>query len=206
MQKLIKGLHKFQTEVFSSQKDFFQNLVKGQHPEILFITCSDSRINPNLVTSADPGELFIARNAGNIVPLYGVGGSEAATIEFAIGVLEVNHIIVCGHTHCGAIEAAIDAEKTVQLPSLQAWIATHIRPTLQFVEQNYPSASPQAFGNILLQEHVLQQIENLKSHPVISKGLLDHTVTLHAWIYDLQHGGILSFNARDGQFERIKHL
>lgn len=206
MQKLITGLHKFQTEVFSIQKDFFQNLVKGQHPEILFITCSDSRINPNLVTSAEPGELFIARNAGNIVPLYGVGGSEAATIEFAVNVLKVNHIILCGHTHCGALEAALNIQKIAHLPSLQTWISEHIEPTLQLVQKNYASESPEELMNILLQEHVLRQLENIKSHPVVAKGLLDQTITLHAWIYDLQHGDILSFNPQDGQFERIKHL
>lgn len=74
MKKLIKGLHKFQTEVFSIQKNFFQDLTKGQNPDILFITCSDSRINPNLVTSADPGDLFILRNAGNIIPVYACNG------------------------------------------------------------------------------------------------------------------------------------
>ena len=104
MQKLLEGLHHFQQNIFSSQRELFERLAKGQSPETLFITCSDSRINPNLLTQTQPGELFILRNAGNIIPPYGAAnGGEGATIEYAVAVLGVKDIIVCGHAHCGAM-------------------------------------------------------------------------------------------------------
>ena len=109
MQKLIHGLHHFQTALFGSQRELFERLAEGQSPEVLFITCSDSRINPNLLTQTEPGELFILRNAGNIVPPYGaVQGGEAATIEFAVAGLGVKDIIVCGHSHCGAMKGLLE--------------------------------------------------------------------------------------------------
>ncbi len=206
MEKLIKGLHKFQTEVFPIQKDFFQDLTKGQNPEILFVTCSDSRINPHLVTSADPGDLFVLRNAGSIIPLYNTSVGEAATIEFAVCELKVKDIIICGHTHCGAIKAVSDIANLQEQPNLQAWITDNILPTLNLVEKNYPNLDQHSMADILLQEHVLQQTENLKTHPVVAQAIAKEELALHAWIYAFESGDIYSFNLQEGQFELIKHL
>lgn len=206
MKKLIKGLHKFQKEVFPIQKNFFQNLVKGQSPEILFITCSDSRINPNLVTSADPGDLFILRNAGNIIPPYSiVATGEAATIEFAVGQLKVKDIIICGHSYCGAIAAAFHLNKISKQPILKSWIENNILSTLELVKNNYQNLDKKSLLNILLQEHVLQQIENLKTYPIINEALSQNKLSLHAWIYKFEDGDIYSYNSQEGQFENIKH-
>lgn len=206
MKKLIKGLHKFQTEVFPIQKDFFQNLAKGQNPEILFITCSDSRINPNLVTSAEPGDLFILRNAGNIIPLYTIQSSEAATIEFAVKQLKVKHIIICGHSYCGAVEAVRNLDALRDMPALYSWISTNISPTLAFVQNNYQPADDATLANVLLQEHVLKQIENLKTHPAVAQAISQNELSVHAWIYKFEQGDIFSYNIQEGQFERIKHF
>lgn len=206
LEKLIKGLHKFQTEVFPIQKDFFEELTKGQNPEILFISCSDSRINPHLVTSAAPGDLFILRNAGNIIPVYSTQSGEAATIEFAVCELKVKHIIVCGHSHCGAIDAVFDLDKLDNQPSLTSWISTHITPTLNLVRKNYPNREADSLKSVLLQEHVLQQIENLKTHPAVMHATAQHDLALHAWIYEFERGDISAYNLHDEQFERIKHF
>src|SRR6187200_2207989 len=105
MQKLINGLHQFQNNIFTTQRELFERLAGGQTPMALFITCSDSRINPNLLTQTEPGEHFLIRNAGNIVPAYGAahGGGEGATVEYAVSVLKMPNIIVCGHYGCGAM-------------------------------------------------------------------------------------------------------
>lgn len=206
LEKLIKGLHKFQTEVFPIQKDFFQELMKGQNPDILFISCSDSRINPHLVTSAEPGDLFILRNAGNIIPVYSTQSGEAATIEFAVSELKVKHIIICGHSHCGAINGVFNLDSLNKLPSLASWVKTHIWPTLNLVRSNYPGIKEDALKSILLQEHVLQQIENLKTHPTVMDAIAHHDLTLHAWVYEFEHGDIFAYNEQDGQFEQIKHF
>jgi carbonic anhydrase len=206
MKKLIKGLHKFQTEVFPIQKDFFQELTKGQNPDILFVSCSDSRINPHLVTSADPGDLFLLRNAGNIIPVYGSSIGEAATIEFAVRELKVKDIIICGHSHCGAIKATFNIKALKDQPNLKKWLKKNILPTLTLVQQNYPDLDGDALTSVLLQEHVLQQIENLKTHPVVAQAILNQEITLHAWVYTFESGDIFSFNVQEGQFEIIKHF
>lgn len=119
MQKLIQGLHHFQTNVFSSQRELFERLARGQSPDALFITCSDSRINPNLITHTEPGELFILRNAGNIIPPYGAAnGGEGATVEYAVAALGVRDIIVCGHSHCGAMNGLLNLDSLGELPTL----------------------------------------------------------------------------------------
>ena len=124
MQKLIQGLHHFQTTLFGSQRELFEHLAKGQSPEVLFITCSDSRIAPNLLTQSEPGELFVLRNAGNIVPPYGaVQGGEAATIEFAVAGLGVKDIIVCGHSHCGAMKGLLEPPPCRDFPALTQWLS-----------------------------------------------------------------------------------
>jgi carbonic anhydrase len=105
VQKLIQGTHQFQSEDFLPLQGLFEHLAKGQNPETLFITCSDSRIDPNMLTRSKPGDLFIIRNAGNIIPPHGAGnGGQAATVEFAVAALGVKDIIICGHSHCGAIK------------------------------------------------------------------------------------------------------
>lgn len=204
MKKLMKGLHKFQTEVFPIHKDFFQDLAKGQAPEILFISCSDSRVNPNLVTSADPGDLFIMRNTGGIVPIYGSGESEAATIEFAVSELGVKDIIICGHSHCGAIEAALNEDRCISMPNLHAWVAQHIKPTLHFIQENYPNLDKDALRDILTQENVLQQVEHLKTHPVVAAKIAQNDLNLHAWVYRLDTGEICAFDLDEEQFKVIK--
>ena len=123
MQKLIQGIHRFQSENFRPLKGLFENLAKGQNPETLFITCSDSRIDPNLLTRSQPGDLFILRNAGNIVPPHGAtNGGEAATIELAVTALGVKDIIICGHSHCGAMRGLMQPDLVASLPAVSAWL------------------------------------------------------------------------------------
>src|SRR5262245_47277850 len=137
MQKLIQGIHQFQANQFLSQRELFERLADGQNPDALFITCSDSRINPNLVTQTEPGDLFILRNAGNIVPAYGASnGGEGATIEFAVAGLGIQDIIVCGHSHCGAMASLMEPEKIDDMPAMSAWLS-HAEATRRIVREKY---------------------------------------------------------------------
>lgn len=200
MQKLVEGLHKFKAEVFNSNRELFQPLVDGQRPEVLFVTCSDSRVAPNLITQTDPGELFILRNAGNIVPPYGSWtGGEAATIEFAVLALKVRHIIVCGHTKCGAMSAVLDPTIVRDAPAMRAWLA-HAEATRRLVEENYPHVTGQARHTLTVEENVLTQIEHLRTHPAVRSRLARNELSLHGWVYKLETGEVFQYDAAQAQF------
>ena len=131
MEHLLRGVHQFHSQVFQRERDFFDKLAAGQSPSALFVTCSDSRVDPNLITQSGPGELFVLRNAGNLVPPYGASnGGESATIEYAVAALGVRDIVVCGHSHCGAIKELLNPASTAELPLVTAWLK-HAETTRQ---------------------------------------------------------------------------
>ncbi len=130
MQRLVEGIHAFQRNQFSKDQKLFETLANGQSPLALFVTCSDSRIDPTRLTQTKPGELFILRTAGNIIPPYGaVFGGEAATIEYAVAALQVKDVIVCGHSHCGAMSGLLEPESVSKMPAVRAriWITPNPR-------------------------------------------------------------------------------
>lgn len=130
MKEILEGVARFQSEIFPKQQAFFQQLADGQEPKALFLTCADSRIDPNLITQTEPGELFVCRNAGNIVPPHsGVTGGVTASVEYAVAVLNVPHVIVCDHTHCGAMHGVMYPKSTKNLPHVTAWL-NHSRAAL----------------------------------------------------------------------------
>lgn len=204
MQKLVRGVHSFQNGIFTSQRELFEHLAKGQAPETLFITCSDSRIVPNLMTQTDPGELFILRNAGNIVPPYGASnGGEGATIEYAVAALGVRDIIVCGHSACGAMAALVGGEDIrPKLPAVAGWLQ-HAESTRRIIADNYTDASPEAKLNIAIQENVLCQIENLRTHPAVASAIAKGSLHLHGWVYKIPTGEIFAYEPERGQFSPV---
>jgi carbonic anhydrase len=200
MQKLIQGLHQFQAQVFSSQRELFERLAHGQQPEALFITCSDSRINPNLLTQTGPGELFILRNAGNIIPPYGAAnGGEGATVEFAVAALGVKDIIVCGHSHCGAVKGLLHPDGLVELPAVAAWLS-HAEATRRIVKENYSHLCGQACLSAAIEENVLVQLENLRTHPCVASRLARGELKLHGWVYNFERGEVYAYDPEQGQF------
>ena len=201
MQKLVHGIHQFQNGIFSSKQRLFEGLVEGQHPLALFITCSDSRINPNLLTQTEPGELFILRNAGNIVPPYGaVEGGEAATIEYAVSVLGVKDIVVCGHSHCGAMTGLLDQSNLGKLPAVRSWLG-HAESTQRIIEENYTHIDdPAARLTATVEENVLVQLEHLRTHPSVAAALGRGELNLHGWVYKFETGQVFGFHPQDGQF------
>jgi carbonic anhydrase len=189
MTKIYEGVRLFQNEVFDSKAELFQRLGKGQSPLVLFITCSDSRVNPNLLTQSDPGELFILRNAGNIVPKFGSGGGEEATVEYAVAHLKVRHIVVCGHTSCGAMQGLLHPRAVESLPSVARWLG-HSHDALAAVQQAGGNLSPQERLRLMIEQNVLAQIDHLRHHPAVSKALAKEEIKLHPWIYDFETGEV----------------
>ena len=207
MQRLVAGVHQFQSQIFSSQRSLFEHLAQGQDPDTLLITCSDSRINPNLITQTMPGELFILRNAGNIVPPYGASsGGEGATIEYAIAGLGVQHIIVVGHSQCGAIQAMLEPESVKAMPSVRAWLG-HAETTRRLVSDAYPAdLTIEQRINVATQENVLCQLENLRTHPAVAVAMARGTLHLHAWVYKMAEGEVFAYDPERGQFGPVTEL
>jgi carbonic anhydrase len=200
MQKLIHGLHQFQSSVFRSQRELFERLADGQSPEVLFITCSDSRINPNLITQTGPGDLFILRNAGNIVPPHGAAnGGEAATIEYAVAALGVRDIIVCGHSHCGAMKGLLDRDSVKELPAVAAWLG-HAEATRRVMTENYKHLSGKELLTATVEENVLVQLENLRTLPAVAARLARRELSLHGWVYKIETGEVFAYEPGEGQF------
>jgi carbonic anhydrase len=203
MQKLVNGIHKFQTEVFESQKDLFSLLAKGQSPQTLFITCSDSRIDPGLITQTAPGDIFVLRNAGNLVPPYSASnGGEVATIEYAVKVLGVQDIVVCGHSHCGAMAGLLKPESLKDLPAVRNWLQ-HAESTRQIILENYKDKEGDSLLNVAIQENVLVQLENLRTHPSVSARLASGKLRLHGWVYKIATGEVFGYDPKDEQFRAV---
>ena len=171
MKKLVRGLEEFKQRYVVEHQELFEELSHGQKPRVLFIACSDSRIDPNLITQTGVGELFVIRNAGNIVPPYGAAnGGEGGTIEYAIGALGIEQVVICGHSHCGAMKGLMKLNKLqADMPLVYDWLQ-HAETTRRLVAENYPNSKGEERVEILVAENVSSadcQSQNL-SHCAIA--------------------------------------
>ena len=191
MDRILRGLSQFQKSVYPKHRDLFQTLALGQRPQALFITCSDSRIDPCMLTQTKPGELFICRVIGNIVPPYpeAIGGV-SATIEYAVGVLGVPDVIVCGHTDCGVMKGVLNPEPLKPLSSVSAWLS-------------YAQPARDAAGDSLLaltERNVIEQLANLRTHPTVAERIGQGDLNLHGWVYHLGEGLVTAYNTEQATF------
>lgn len=201
MQRLVEGIHAFQQNQFSKDQKLFETLANGQSPLALFVTCSDSRIDPNRLTQTKPGELFILRTAGNIIPPYGaVFGGEAATIEYAVSALQVKDVVVCGHSHCGAMGGLLKPESVAKMPAVRAYLE-HAEATRRIITENYEDVQdPDKRLTLAVEENVLVQLENLRTHPAVAAALSRGDLKLHGWVYKFETGEVFAFHPDRGQF------
>lgn len=204
MQKLIHGIHRFQADVFRPRLQFFRDLVGGQRPQALVVTCSDSRMVPDLICQTDPGDLFVLRNAGNIVPPFtpGAAAAEAATIEYAVRGLGIRDIVICGHTRCGAMKAVMNPADVATMPRVRDWLG-HAASAGEIVGTCYPHLPDDARWSVLVQENVLVQVENLRTHPVVAAGLAAGDLKIHAWVYKMETGQVFAYDPGTGQFGEL---
>jgi carbonic anhydrase len=203
MQKLVQGVHRFRSDIFSGKQDLFARLAGGQNPQALFITCSDSRVVPEVITQCEPGDLFVLRNAGNLIPPFDRGddSGEAATIEYAVSALGVQDIVVCGHTRCGAMHALLYEKETAQLPRMRRWLC-HAAATRRIMIDRYEhlDLNPEAMWKATVEENVLVQIEQLRTHPAVAARLAAGDLKLHGWVYKIETGQVFSYDPESGQF------
>jgi carbonic anhydrase len=194
--ELLQRLRRFQQDAFPQYRAQFQALVdEGQHPTTLFIGCSDSRRVPYLLTGAEPGELFLVRNVGAFVPpydgSYGHHGT-AAAIEFAVLSLHVRRIVVCGHSHCGAIKA-LYGEVSPEAQNLQRWLDLGREAVLPV------QPGPEALRRTE-QRAVVLQLERLMDYPMVRRKVEEGLITLHGWHYVIEDGEVHVFDVQSGGF------
>lgn len=207
MQKLIQGVHSFQTQEFHGYSGLFWRLsCEGQSPHTLFITCSDSRVLAELITGSKPGDLFVVKNVGNIVPPASVRGpnSTAAAVEFALESLGVSDIVICGHTQCGAMSALVQGIPHAEhQPHLAEWLEQS-QPVREAVAKNYPEITdPTDLATLMAEENVLFGLENLKTYSVVQQALQKEKVRLHGWMFKISTAKLFAFNSEIGQFEPL---
>lgn len=194
MDRLIQGHKKFLAEVFPRRRDEFHLLAESQAPEWLFITCSDSRIVPDLILGTGPGDLFITRNAGNVVPVTGndVDGC-TATIEYAVEVLKVKHAILCGHSDCGAMKAALDRRGLEKLPKASRWLQ-HVEAAFTHRQPLNPEDGVHAELASLIRGNVVAQLLNLRAQPSVARAMMEGRLAVHGWYYEILSGRIERFD------------
>jgi carbonic anhydrase len=200
MDRLLEGYKRFQTEVFPRKRQQFHLLAEMQAPEYLFITCSDSRIVPDLILGTGPGDLFITRNAGNVVPVRGndVDGC-TATIEYAVEVLKIKHAILCGHSDCGALKAALDRRNLENLPKARRWLQ-HVEAAFSHRQPLNPADGESAELSSLIRGNVVAQLKNLREQPAVAHALLKGQLAVHGWFYDILTGHIERYDENQHRF------
>jgi carbonic anhydrase len=201
MKKLIKGLREFQAGYFNAYHELFEQLAHGQKPRVLFIACSDSRVDPNLITQAQVGELFVIRNAGNMIPPFGAtNGGEGASLEYAVHALGIEQIIVCGHSHCGAMKGLLQLGKLEEeMPLVYDWLK-HAEATRRLIKENYSDRTGEELIETAIAENVLTQLENLRTYPVIRSKIHQGKMSLHGWVYEIETGEVLVYDPGKHEF------
>jgi carbonic anhydrase len=200
MQKLIEGHKRFLAEVFPAKKSRFRLLSDGQTPAWLFITCADSRIVPDLILGTEPGDLFISRSIGNVVPITSqdVDGV-MATIEYSVEVLKVRHAIVCGHSDCGAMKAALDRRSLVNLPKARRWL-DHVQAAFAYRQPLNPADGESAELASLIRGNVVAQLLNLHAQSPVVRAVAEGRLTVHGWYYDILTGRIEEYDEKLKKF------
>lgn len=210
MQELFEGYRYFRKHTFPHNRELFENLVRQQHPHTLFITCSDSRIVPHLCTASLPGELFVVRNVANMIPPYeshSTGGSTIAGIEYAVKVLQVKNMVICGHSNCGGCRALLSDEASIRIPHAFDWVDQNNRLKQRLHDLYLPQEAPQQedpyFFQTVEMENIIVQMENVRSYPFVALAEKSEELRIYGWHYDIGSGTILNYDKRSKKFEEI---
>jgi len=201
LQQIINGVKRFRREVFPQQRALFQRLANAQSPQVMFITCADSRIVPELITQSAPGDLFVTRNVGNIVPPYGqMNGGVSTAIEYAVVALGVKHIIICGHSDCGAMKAVLNPESLASMPTVSAWLRHAEVAKTVVAQHSHHDCGHEHPLHFLTEENVVAQLDHLRTHPSVASRMASGQLSIHGWVYAIETSEILAYDAEQGRF------
>lgn len=200
--KVAQGHHEFrELELKQHEEEFVRLVNEGQSPKVLFIGCSDSRVVPNLILKTRPGDLFVIRNAGNFVPPYRFQSVDgiAASIQYAIEVLNIPHIIVCGHSDCGAIQGLFK-DLPDNLEIVRQWLKLGEKAKAMTIAASKPNTPKEELYTTAEEISVIIQLENLMTYPFIKKKVEEGKVFLHGWYFKIQAGQLFYYNAEKYRF------
>lgn len=204
MQKLLDGIVKFKRSDFESHKSLFKGLKTLQNPHTLFISCSDSRIDPHLIVNSLPGELFIIRNIANLVPPYREAEeylSTTSAIEYAVKELNVENIIVCGHSNCGGCAAALNPDQMNNgLIHTKKWLELTEKVREQVIS-DITETEPEAREWMMEQANVIQQLKHLLTYPYIREKVKSNQLNLGGWYYIIETGEIFIYDRNQEAFQ-----
>lgn len=207
MHRLLSKFHDFRNNIFPNWREQFEQLALGQRPSTLFITCADSRVVPQMLTQTGPGELFILRNAGNIVPPYSAMPSgEAATIEYAVQVLKVEEIIVCGHSHCGAISGVLRPQLVEGLPAVEHWLTYAQQAGQEIAQQHLAIDGSDDDLTTAIKTNVLIQLNHLRTYPAVAEAETAGNLRLHGCFYRFETGEVTGLDESQKRFVSIEEL
>ena len=203
LEKLKAGARQFQVEVHAKKAEHYQRAAATpQAPHTLIISCADSRVDVEAITSSGPGEVFVTRNIGNMVPPYGLTpGGVTAVIEYAVAALKVQHVVICGHSDCGAMTAIASCKCLDHMPAVASWL--RYADSAKIVNEARKHRSTRDKVESMVRENVIAQLANLKTHPSVRLALEQGRLTLHGWVYDIESGSI---DTLDGATDRFVPL
>jgi carbonic anhydrase len=208
VRKLIEGVHRFRNDAFGNYRSLFRKLSQeGQNPHTLFITCSDSRVLAELITQSKPGDLFVVKNVGNIVPpasATGTTNSTAAAIEFAVSVLRVSDIVVCGHSQCGAMSGLLGVSPpSPATPHLRDWLSL-AAPVREVVAQQYAHVvNERERLDLAAAENVLFGLDNLDTYPCVQDALTAGSLRIHGWFFEIATAELFAYDPQSLQFSPL---
>jgi carbonic anhydrase len=192
LKELKAGIRRFRREIYPKNEETYVKAVsEPQQPHALFITCADSRIDPELITQSGPGDIFVTRNVGNLVPAYGeMMGGVSAVIEYAVMALNVQHVVVCGHSDCGAMKGLLNPESLEKMPTVKSWLKNAHAALSVTNSLTEPDEKPGALMRRLTEENVLLQLQHLRTHPSVAGAMARHQLTISGWVYDIGKGEV----------------
>lgn len=205
LEKLKEGIRKFQVEVHAKKAEHYERVASTpQTPHTLIIACADSRVDVEAITSSGPGEIFVTRNVGNMVPPYsGTPGGVTAVIEYAVAALKVKHVVVCGHSDCGAMKALLHPPTTEDLPTVRYWLHHGQAALMVAQSMTHRDDSDIERQKRLTEENVLMQLVHLETHPSVAGAMARGRLTMSGWVYDIGSGVVRIAEERHREFVEV---
>ena len=203
LSKLKEGVRHFRRNVYEENAETYQHAASTpQKPHTLIVACADSRVDVETITNSGPGEVFITRNIGNMVPAYGeMLGGVSAVIEYAVSALGVKHVVVCGHSDCGAMKALLHPEATETMPTVKSWL-TNGKAALSVAESLQKEAGRELLP-VLTEQNVLMQLAHLKTHPSVAGAMARGELTISGWVYDIGSGEVRIAEEDSREFHHV---